>query len=62
MNNNVLETQIVQRAWDKRWEKLIKIVDYENSYTYRNENGASMTLVPEKWICVDVFDFIIQEV
>ena len=30
----ILETEIVQREWDKRWEQIAKIMDYENSYTY----------------------------
>jgi hypothetical protein len=56
----ILETQIIQREWDKRWEKIVKIMDYENSYTYINESGVKMTLIPEKWITTDVFDFIME--
>lgn len=56
----VLETQIVQREWDKRWEKVVKIMDNENAYTYRNENGISVTLIPEKWLVLEVYDFIME--
>lgn len=56
----VLETQIVQREWDKRWEKVVKIMDNENAYTYRNENGVSVTLIPEKWITVAVYDYLME--
>lgn len=58
----ILETQIVQRDWDKRWEKIVRVMDYENSYTYRNESGSSVTLIPEKWLTVAVYDFIMEEV
>ena len=58
----VLETQLVQRDYDGRWEKLIKVLDHENSYTYGNEAGVKITYTPEKWIVAEVFDFIMQEV
>lgn len=60
--NAILETQIVQRDYDKRWERLVKIVDHENAYTYNSETGASVTLIPEKWIVTHVFDFVMEEV
>lgn len=56
----ILETQIVQRDWDKRWEKIVKIMDYENSYTYLNESGVKMTLIPEKWITTAVYDYLVE--
>jgi hypothetical protein len=59
---NILETQLVQREYDGRWEKLIKVLDHENSYTYGNESGSRVTYTPEKWIVAEVFDFIMQEV
>ena len=58
----VLETQIVQREWDKRWEKVVKMMDKENAYTYQNESGAKVTLIPEKWVTVAVYPFIMDEV
>lgn len=58
----ILETQMVQRSYDGRWEKIAKVMDHENAYTYRNETGTSVTLIPEKWITVAVFDFIMEEV
>ena len=48
----ILETQIVQREWDKRWEKIVRVMDYENSYTYGNETGNIVTLIPDKWMTV----------
>jgi hypothetical protein len=57
---NILETQIVQRDFDKRWEKIVKIMDTENQYTYRNESGINVTLIPEKWLTVAVYDFIME--
>jgi hypothetical protein len=58
----ILETQLVQRSFDGRWEKIVKVMDYENSYTYGNETGTSVTLIPEKWITVAVYDFLMEEV
>jgi len=57
---NILETQIVQREYDGRWERIVKIMDKENSYTYTNESGISVTLIPEKWIVTEVYDFIME--
>lgn len=56
----ILETQIVQRSFDGRWEKIVRIVDRENAYTYKNETGTSVTLIPERWITVQVYDFIME--
>lgn len=58
----ILETQLVQRAYDGKWEKIARIPDYENSYTYVNESGVKTTSVPDKWITVKVYDFIMEEV
>ena len=61
MNKNIiLESQIVQRDFDKKWERIVKVMDYENSYTFSNENGVPVTLIPEKWITVAVYDFITE--
>jgi hypothetical protein len=60
--SDVLETQFVQRAYDGYWEKVVKIMDHENAYTYRNESGTSVTLIPERWLTVAVYPFIMEEV
>lgn len=59
---SVLESQIVQRDFDKRWERIVKVMDYENAYTFSNENGVPVTLTPTKWLTVEVYDFIMEEV
>ena len=55
---NILETQFVQRAYDGKWEKLAKVMDYDNKYVYKTESGNRMTYVPEKWMTVGVFDYM----
>lgn len=57
---NILETQLVQREYDGRWEYIAKIMDYDNAYKYSNESGTTMTLIPEKWITLKVYDFIME--
>lgn len=57
---NILETQFVQRAYDGKWEKLAKVMDYDNKYVYKTESGNRMTYVPEKWMTVGVFDFLAE--
>ena len=59
---DILETQLIQRAHDGCWEKVVKIMDKENAYTYQNESGAKVTLIPEKWVTVAVYPFIMEEV
>ena len=59
---DILETQLIQRAYDGCWEKVVKIMDKENAYTYQNESGAKVTLIPEKWQVIDVYPFIMEEV
>lgn len=56
----VIETQLVQRDFDKRWELLWKVLDHENAYSFKNELGVYTTLTPEKWITAKVYDFIFE--
>ena len=60
MTMNILETQFVQRAYDGKWEKLAKVMDYDNKYVYKTESGNRMTYVPEKWMTVGVFDLLAE--
>jgi hypothetical protein len=55
---NVLETQFNQRAYDGKWERIAKVVDYDNQYTYSTESGSRVTLIPEKWVTIGVYDLI----
>ena len=57
---NIIETQFVQRAYDGKWEKLAKVMDYDNKYVYKTESGNRMTYVPEKWMTVGVFDLLAE--
>ena len=59
--SDILETQFIQRAYDGYWEKIVKVMDHENAYTYRNETGTSVTLIPERWLTVQVYPFIMIE-
>ena len=59
---SILESQIVQRDFDKRWERIVKVMDHENAYSYSNENGVPVTLIPTKWLTVAVYDFLMEEV
>lgn len=52
----ILETQHKRRAYDGKYEKIVKIVDEENKYSYKTESGSVVSLVPTKWITVDVYD------
>ena len=55
---NILETQFVQRAFDSKWEKVVRVMDYDNKYVYKSESGQRMTYVPTKWMTVGVFDYV----
>ena len=57
---NILETQFKQREFDGKWEKLAKVMDYDNKYVYKTESGNKMTYVPEKWMTVGVFDYLVE--
>jgi hypothetical protein len=59
---SILESQIVQRDFDKRWERIVKVMDHENAYSYSNENGIPVTLIPTKWLTVAVYDFLMEAV
>lgn len=55
---NILETAWKQRDYDGKWEKLAKVMDYDNKYVYKTESGNRMTYVPEKRMTVGVFDLL----
>jgi hypothetical protein len=56
----VLETQFKQRAFDGKWERIGKIMDFENKYTYQTESGSKVTLIPEKWVTLGVYDYMLE--
>ena len=57
---NILETDFKQRAFDGKWERIAKIVDYDNRYTYTTDSGSKVTLIPEKWITLGVYDLMME--
>ena len=59
---NVLETAFKQRAFDGKWERIVKIMDLDNSYSFMSENGSRMTHIPEKWVTVGVYDLLMEVV
>ena len=58
--NDILEEQFVQRAYDGNWEKIVKILDHENAYRFKNEAGIETTHTPEKWLTVGVFSAMME--
>jgi hypothetical protein len=59
-NMVILEEDFKQRAYDGKWERLGKIADLDNSYSFVNENGNRTTLIPEKWITLGVYDYLME--
>lgn len=55
----ILEEDFKQRAYDGKWERIGKIMDMDNAYSYTNENGGRVTLIPEKWITLGVYDYLL---
>ena len=58
----VLETCFKQRAYDGKWEKLIRVFDFDNKYEYKNEYGVKTTLTPTKWLVEKVYDYELEVV
>ena len=59
-NMQVLETSFKQRAFDGKWERIVKIMDLDNSYTFIGENGSRMTHIPTMWVTVGVYDLLME--
>jgi len=57
---NILETAWKQRDYDGKWEKLAKVMDYDNKYVYKSESGSNLTYIPTKWTTVGVFDLLAE--
>lgn len=57
---NVLETQFKQRAYDGKWERIAKVIDYDQKYTYMTDSGQKISLIPEKWITIGVYDYMLE--
>ena len=55
---NFYEIEHKQRAFDGKWEKLVRVMDHENKYTYKSETGSTLTYTPTKWITVGVYDYM----
>lgn len=56
----VLATEFKQRAYDGKWERIVKVYDEDNTYHHINENGNRAVLVPYKWITVGVYDYLLE--
>lgn len=56
----ILETQFKQRAYDGKWEQIVRTIDHENKYSYANEYGNKVTYTPEKWQVIGVYDFLAE--
>jgi hypothetical protein len=56
----ILETQFKQREFDGKWERIGKIVDFDNKYTYETESGSKITIIPEKWLTLGVYDYLME--
>lgn len=56
----ILEEDFKQRAFDGKWERLGKIMDGDNAYSFVNENGNRMTHIPTKWITLGVYDYLME--
>ena len=57
-NMVVLEEQFKQRAFDGKWERIVKTMDYDNKYSFTNEAGNKVSYIPEKWVTVGVYDYL----
>ena len=49
-----------QRAFDGKWERIVKIIDEDNAYSFTNEYGNKAALIPEKWVTVGVYDYLME--
>jgi hypothetical protein len=58
MQTKALEYDFKQRAYDGKWERLALIPDVENSRSYKTESGQEITITPEKWTTVGVYDLL----
>lgn len=54
----ILETQFKQRAYDGKWERVCRIIDKENAYSFTNEYGIKSTYTPTKWVTLGVYDLL----
>ena len=59
---DVLAEEFKQRAFDGKWERIVKVLDEENAYSCIGENGSRMTYIPDKWITVGVYDYLMEVV
>jgi len=55
-----LEYDFKQRAFDGKWERLGKIQDTENAYSYKTPSGQTVTLTPAKWVTIGVYDYLVD--
>lgn len=59
-NMKIYEEEFKQRAYDGKWERIGKIADEDNAYTFINEYGSRTTTVPFKWITLGVYDYLME--
>ena len=57
---DILAEEFKQRAFDGKWERIVKIMDLDNTYTFIGENGSRMSHIPTKWVTVGVYDYLME--
>jgi hypothetical protein len=49
-----------QREFDGMWMKLIKMKDFDNSYSYKTEQGHKVNIIPDIWVVAGVYDHMME--
>lgn len=56
---NILETETAQRH-DGKWNLWAKVIDYDNIYSYIDEDGLRQSNIATKWIVIGVYDLLME--
>lgn len=56
----VIREEFKQRQSDGKWQRLGLVMDHDNAYSYSTDSGAKVALVPEKWVTLGVYDYMME--
>ena len=49
-----------QRELDGKWMKMVKTKDHGNTYSYTNEKGYRVNIIPDIWVIHGVYDYYME--
>lgn len=49
-----------QREFDGKWMKMVRHKDFHNRYSYKNDKGYQVNIIPDIWVIEGIYDLYME--